>query len=101
MLPPAGQQNGLPWPDSKAPISGWTIAESFDTAKACEAALADHRKKFNKTYNKLSHRTLDAEFWGRFYVTVAGEATCIATDDPGLKDDAETAPSTQPSGRAN
>jgi hypothetical protein len=98
MLPPAGQQNGLPWPDGRASISQWTIAESFDGAKACEGALTAHRKKFEQAYSKLSHQTSDAEFWGRFYVTAAGEATCIATDDPRLKEDAAARPTgVQPS----
>lgn len=85
MLPPAGQRNGLPWPDGKAPIFQWTVAESFDKAKACEAELDKHRKKFQQTYRKISHQTLNAEFWTQFYVTASGEATCVATDDPRLK----------------
>jgi hypothetical protein len=86
MLPPAAQQsNGLPWPDGKAPISQWTVAESFDQAKVCEAALDKHRKKFQQTYNSISHQFADSEFWSRFYVAASGEATCIATDDPRLK----------------
>ena len=97
MLPPAGRQNGLPWPDGKASISQWTIAESFDGARACEVTLAEHRKKFQQTYSKLSHKTPEAEFWGRFYVTAAGEATCIATDDPRLKEDGTDRQTVQPS----
>jgi hypothetical protein len=86
MLPPAAQQpNGLPWPDGKAPISQWTIAESFDQAKACEGQLDKHRKKFQQTYSKISHQFAESEFWSRFYVAAAGEATCVATDDPRLK----------------
>ncbi len=98
MIPPAGQHNGLPWPDNKAPLSHWTIAESFDVAKDCEDAVAKHRKKFEQTYNKLKHKTSDANFWGPFYITTAGEATCIATDDPRLKEDSAVKPSdVQPS----
>ena len=90
MLPPAAQQpNGLPWPDVKAPISQWTIAESFDQAKACEGELDKHRKKFQHTYGKISHQFAESEFWSRFYVAAAGEATCVATDDPRLKADTE------------
>jgi hypothetical protein len=86
MLPPAAQQqNGLPWPDGKAPISQWTVAESFDKAKACEVELDKRRKGFQQSYKKISHQFADSEFWSRFYVTAAGEATCIATDDPRLK----------------
>jgi len=87
MVPPTGQQNGVPWPDNKAPISHWTIAESFDAAKDCEEAVAKHRKKFEQTYKKLKHKTSDADFWGPFYITTAGEATCIATNDPRLRDE--------------
>jgi hypothetical protein len=87
MLPPAAQQqNGLPWPDGKAPISQWTIAESFDKAKACEAELDKRRKGFQQTYNKISHQFAVSEFWTRFYVAAAGAATCVATDDPRLKE---------------
>ena len=86
MLPPATQQpNGLPWPDGKAPISQWTIAESFDRAKACEGELDKHRKKFQRTYSKISHQFAESEFWSRFYVAAAAQATCVATDDPRLK----------------
>jgi hypothetical protein len=86
MLPPAAQQpNGLPWPDGKAPISQWTIAESFDQAKTCEGELDKNRKKFQHTYSKLSHQFADSEFWSRFYVAAAAQATCVATDDPRLK----------------
>jgi hypothetical protein len=66
MLPSAGQQNGLPWPDGRASISQWTIAESFDDTKDCEATLAHHRKNFQQAYSKLSQKTPDAEFWGGF-----------------------------------
>jgi hypothetical protein len=86
MLPPAApQQNGLPWPDGKAPVSQWTIAKSFDKAKACEAQLDNDRKRLQRTYRKIKHQYADSEFWSRFYVTAAGEAICIATDDPRLK----------------
>jgi len=85
MLPPAGQRNGLPWPDNTASIAQWTIAESFDTAKACEDELSRHRKRFQKTYHKADRQNLGAEFWAKFYVTAAGEASCIATDDPRLR----------------
>jgi len=86
MLPPATlQSNGLPWPDGKAPISQWTVAESFDHARTCEAELDKHRKKFQRTYNKISHQFTDSEFWSRFYVEASGEATCVATDDPRLR----------------
>ena len=61
-----------------------SIAESFDFAKPCEAALAEHRKKALQIY-KVGAKAPNAEFWNRFYLTAAGEASCIATDDPPLK----------------
>lgn len=86
MLPPAAQQqNGLPWPDGKASISRWTIAESFDKAKSCEAEVDNDRKKLQQTYRRINHQYAESEFWTRFYVTAAREATCVATDDPRLK----------------
>ncbi len=87
MLPPAAQRNGVLWPDGKAPISQWTIAESFDSATACEAELDKHRKRFEKAYRKANHAALTAQFWAQFYVVAAGDASCIGTDDPRLKAD--------------
>src|SRR5271156_84246 len=77
MLPPAAQRNGILWPDGKAPISQWTIAESFDNARACETELNKHRKKFEKTYCKAGHAAPAAQFWAQFYVVAAGDASCI------------------------
>jgi hypothetical protein len=101
MLPPASQQNGLPWPDGKAPISQWTVAESFDQAKVCEAALGQHRKKFQQTYNSISHQFAASEFWSKFYVAAAGAATCVATDDPRLRADGDAGNSNVKSPIAN
>ena len=99
MLPPASQRNGMPWPDNKAPISQWTIAKSFDRANSCEAELDSHRKGFKQIYRKMSHNNPQSEFWERFYVAAAGEATCIATDDPRLNESAEkTTPDIRQSG---
>jgi hypothetical protein len=99
MLPPAGRRNGMPWPDSKAPISQWIIAKSFDAADSCEAELDKHRKGFKQIYRNMSHKNPEAEFWGQFYIAAAGEATCIATDDPRLNESAEkTIPDIRPSG---
>jgi hypothetical protein len=89
MLPPVGQQNGIPWPDNTAPVSRWTIAESFDTAKACETELSKHRKQFVQTSKKTDRADPAAAFWARFYVRASVSATCIATDDVRLRDSAE------------
>lgn len=88
MLPPASQRNGVPWPDSTASVSRWTIAKSFDTAKACEIDLAKHRKQF-RTYQKASRSDPAAVFWSSFYVSASGSANCIASDDVRLRDSAE------------
>jgi hypothetical protein len=87
MLPPAAQRNGIPWPDGRAPISQWKIAQSFDSATACEKELDKHRKKFETNYRKANAATPAAQFWAQFYVAAAGDANCIETDDPRLKAD--------------
>jgi hypothetical protein len=97
MLPPASPLNGMPWPDNKAPISHWTIAKSFDTANSCEAALDRNRKGFKQTYHKMSHKNLQSEFWGRFYIAASQQATCIASDDPRLNESAEMGSEMHPS----
>jgi hypothetical protein len=98
MLPPAGQQNGVPWPDHTAPISHWTIAESFDTAKACETELKHNRAHFAHNLRKTSQADAAPAFWARFYVEAAGGATCIASDDIRLKETAgQPSPDLQPS----
>ena len=89
MLPPASQQNGILWPDNTAPVSRWMIAESFDTAKACEAERLKHRKQFDQIYKKTNQADDAAAFWARFYVRASAGATCIATDDVRLRDSAE------------
>ena len=87
MLPPAIQRDGIPWPDGTAPISQWTIAESFDKARACEAEFEKHRKEFQQTYRKVNHAPAGAQFWARFYLAAAGDASCIETDNPRLKEE--------------
>jgi hypothetical protein len=88
MLPPAGQQNGVPWPDNTAPISRWTIAKSFDTAKACETELKQNRTHFARNYRQTNQADMAPAFWARFYVEAAGSAACIASDDARLKETA-------------
>lgn len=73
----------------RAPIAQWAIAESFDTAKACETEVDKHRKGFEKAYKQVSHSNSSREFRARFFVVTAGEATCIASDDPRLRQEAE------------
>ena len=57
MLPPATGQQGLPRLMVNAPIAVWTIAESFDTSKACEKEL-DVRRDRKSTRLNSSHRSL-------------------------------------------
>ena len=66
MLPPAGQRNGMLWPDMDAPISKWTIAKSFDSAKACKEKLNLRRKQFQGIYRKTNHNDPGAEYWSQF-----------------------------------
>jgi hypothetical protein len=89
MLPPAVQHNGVPWPDNTAPLARWSIAESFDTAKACEAELAKNRKHFSQSYRKTSHKDPASAFWPSFYVSTSISASCIASDDVRLKESAD------------
>ena len=89
MIPPAGQHNGLPWPDNTAPLARWSIAKSFDTAKGCETELAKNRKQFQESYRKTSHKDPAAAFWPSFYVSTSISASCIASDDVRLKETAD------------
>lgn len=89
MLPPTAQRNGNPWPDGRAPLGEWATAKSFDTAKACETEVDKHRRVFEKAYREVSHNDSSREFRARFFVVTAGEATCIASDDPRLREEAE------------
>jgi hypothetical protein len=98
MLPPVVQRASLPWPDDKAPLSQWSVAESFDAAKDCEAAAEARRVKFQETYQKQNSGNPGEQFWMRFYLTAAMGATCIATDDPRLKEVAVDATPGKPKG---
>ena len=89
MIPPAGQHNGVPWPDNTAPLARWSIAKSFDTSKACETELAKNRKQFQESYRKTSHKDPAATFWPSFYVSTSISASCIASDDVRLKESAD------------
>ena len=86
MLPPASGQNGIPQLMIDAPISHWTVAESFDTSKDCEKELDLRRTNFEKIYKKTNHNNVGEEFWSGLYMAAADSAECVATDDPRLKD---------------
>jgi hypothetical protein len=72
--PPMLNKGGSSGPDLGAPLSKWTIEESFDTAKECEAAD-----------EKLKTRFLDARPQTLAGIEWAQGISCIATDDPRLK----------------
>jgi hypothetical protein len=57
MLPPATGQQGIPRLMVNAPIALWTIAESFDTSKACERELDVRRSNFERIYKKVNTTT--------------------------------------------
>jgi hypothetical protein len=96
MLPPVVQRASLPWPDDKAPLSQWSVAESFDAARDCEAAAEARRVKFQQTYQKQNSENPGEQFWTHFYLNLVMGATCIATDDPRLKGVSPGAPSDEP-----
>ena len=85
MLPPATGQQGLPRLMVNAPIAVWTIAESFDTSKACERELDVRRSNFEQIYKNVNHNNAGAEFRSGLYLEAANSAACVATDDPRLR----------------
>lgn len=101
LLPPAMQLNGVPWPNAAAPISTWTIAKSFDSARACETEVDRHLKLFEDRFRKVNHRDEDRRFWSQLLVTAAVEATCIETDDPRLRNSSEAPAKGQTRSAAN
>ena len=87
MLPPATTQNGIPQLMVNAPFSRWTMAESFDSSKQCEKELEVRRTRFEQIYKKTNHSNVGEEFWSGLYMVAANSATCVATDDPRLKEE--------------
>jgi hypothetical protein len=69
--------------DRSAPLSKWEILDSFDSANDC----ADQRMRHQKRTAKYSDSTLSTPETVH-QVTLARilSATCIATDDPRLKE---------------
>ncbi len=80
VIPPA-QNTEDPRVDAEAPLSQWQVESSYDTAAQCEAARAEARKPIRWPAEQGKFAKLDA------YDNLAHEmATCIATDDPRLKE---------------
>src|SRR5262249_24600360 len=67
------------------PLSKWTAFESFETADACGKARYDMQRKTEK--DRPDQLTVK----GRM-AFLAGEAQCIATDDPRLAEGVSHAP---------
>jgi len=72
-----------PWGKMNAPLSEWVIYQSFDSAEVCAIArktLVDHQANY-----KGMAMTLITQSGGSLQFD-GSVATCIATDDPRLKE---------------
>lgn len=74
MLPPLAADR--PDVDQDAPLSTWKQGSAFDTAKDCEANLADALKRLNHVHGDMQVPSFYHEY---------EYARCIAVDDPRLK----------------
>ncbi|HXR23889.1 MAG TPA: hypothetical protein VN742_00920 [Candidatus Binataceae bacterium] len=74
-----------PRPDLGAPLERWTVADTFDTASQCIAALASVRE----VPKNLDARTLTAEQLAQMQKSKKGlwasSDQCVVSDDPRLK----------------
>ena|SRR5208337_381242 len=68
--------------ESEAPLSTWTLIDSFDTAAECRSG---HEKNIaaERLSGQSSHLSPEIE---AVRVLAAFHAQCIATDDPRLKE---------------
>jgi hypothetical protein len=68
--------------DVRAPLGHWIISASYDTADACESGRRQYQEKLP---SELRAHPSDKAFaaWARQATPLA---TCIATDDPRLKE---------------
>jgi hypothetical protein len=83
MMPTPNGDNSLRY-EPQLPLSKWRIVQSFDSAYACDASLADHQKLTAKDKDLKNLRNLgDASSAGRL-AFLYGLAECIETDDPRL-----------------
>ena len=74
MLPPMQGET----PNSDAPLSQWTLTDSFDSAQQCSKG----KSAYWKTLMKISPRLPKTE--SIIVNRQASAAMCIATDDPRL-----------------
>jgi len=64
------------------PLSGWTILESYDTAKECEKAKNDHRPTdLTVLLQEYRNKPDELPSNAKLYMSLL----CISTDDPRLK----------------
>ena len=80
-----------PWGKLNAPLSEWVVYQSFDSAEVCTVArksLVDYQGNY-----KGMAMTLVTQSGGNLQFD-GSVATCIASDDPRLKDARQSASST-------
>jgi hypothetical protein len=74
-----------PRPDLNAPLESWLVADVFDTAAQCKAALADVREMSrNPDIRKLTAKQL-AEIQESKKELGASSDRCVASEDVRLK----------------
>ena len=80
MMPP--QTNGKI--DSNAPLSQWTVEESYDSAAPCREMLTNLRTDATSKSDKASneHERMSTEQ----ILDAVKSLACVATDDPRLKE---------------
>ena len=90
MMPPSKKND--------APLSEWTISQSYASAEACQSAQNKNRDQATaklKTYDNMTDKqrrelqhnqaTLDQEMADSESFDAAFQSACIASDDPRLK----------------
>jgi hypothetical protein len=84
MTPPINKSNDSFEPAYDAPLSQWTIVSAFDTAAECQRAKPEQIPIVGETISKFPKTNPPA--MNMALVKAAASATCIATDDPRLRD---------------
>lgn len=74
-------KGGAPYADTAAPISRWSIEQSFHTASECEA----ERDGFASKWSTIASQAKNTRDSGKALVWQVS-SVCIATDDPRLKE---------------
>jgi hypothetical protein len=91
MMPPLRPPQSIRWSEGKfqvdtltpAPLSQWTIVDSFDSARECRES---HLKLLNDRLVKLDHDRIMNSVKGYIQIEQAYNAKCVASDDPRLKE---------------